>query len=133
MTNEQYLIVSYFAVIGGGALLAAVTALLLRGSLRRAVSGLLRPVGVALRRMLPTWLILLVLFAFMSVSYMDCSHSTYDDVVNDRDHMVIVTHRQTSKVLLYLAVALLAYAAVLGVALIVCPGEGKARPAETAQ
>lgn len=121
MTNENYLIVSYFCAAAGGMAGAAATALLLRGPLRRAVAAVLAPVGRVFRRMLPAWLVLMVLFAFTSVSYLDCKHETYQHVVKDRAHMEQVTRTQASKMLNYLAVGLLAYAAALAIMLTICP------------
>ncbi len=120
MTNEQYLIVSYFSAAGGGLVCAAATALMLRGRLRRAIGAVTGPVAKVFRRALPAWLVLLVLFAFTSVSYLDCDHSTYQDVVNDRPHMEKVTRRQASQMLRLLAVGLLSYALALAVTLAIC-------------
>ena len=125
MTNERYLIISYFAAAGGGLCLAVLTAALLSGPARRAVECLLAPVARTLRRLLPTWLILLVLFAFMSVSYLDCQHHDYQQVVQDRPHLEDVTHKQAENMLTYLCVGLLAYALALGLALVFCPGQRK--------
>ena len=122
MTNEQYLIVSYFSAAGGGVAAAVLTALLLRSRLREAVSSLVKPIGRVMRRVLPTWLILLVLFAFMSVSYIDCSHHTYQEVVEDRPHMVRITHKQLEDMATWLAVGLSVFALALSVMLVVCPG-----------
>ena len=128
MTNENYLIVSYFCAAGGGVVGAVLTALVLRGSLRRAVAGVLGPVGRVFRRMLPAWLVLMVLFAFTSVSYLDCHHKTYQDVVNDRAHLEQVTRTQASQMLNYLAVGLLAYTAALAIMLIICPSGRHVQP-----
>ena len=124
MTDEQYLHVSYYAAAGGALCLAVVTALVLRGPARQAVGGLLAAVGRTFRRALPAWLVLLVLFAFLSVSYFDCHHHSYQEVVQDRPHMIAVTHSQAWHVLTYLGVGVLAYGLALGVALIVCPRQG---------
>ncbi len=125
MTNEQYLIVSYFSAAGGGIAVAVLTALLLRSRLRGAVRSLVKPMGRIMRRLLPTWLILMVLFAFMSVSYLDCEHHDYQQVVEDRPHMVDVTHNQLKDMTTWLAVGLSVFALVLSVILIACPGDQK--------
>lgn len=127
MTNEHYLIVSYFAAAGGGLCLAVLTVALLRGPARRAVECLLGPVARTLRRLLPTWLILLVLFAFLSVSYFDCEHHDYQQIVQDRPYLENVTHQQAENMVMCLCIALLCYALALGLALIVCPGRRKAQ------
>ncbi len=118
MTNETYLVVSYFAAAGGGAVLAGGTALVLRGPLREAVANLLAPVAALLRRALPAWLVLVALFAFLSVSYIDCEHPTYESVVADRAHLVAKSHEQVRSVLGLTAVGVLAYSLALTVALI---------------
>ena len=128
MTNEEYLIVSYFCAAGGGVVGAVLTALVLRGSLRRAVAGVLGPVGRVFRRMLPAWLVLMVLFAFTSISYTGCDHETYQDVVKDRGHMEQVTRTQASEMMNYLAVALLAYTGALAIMLIICPSGRHVQP-----
>ena len=121
MTNEQYLIVSYFAAAGGGVVMAVITAMILRSPLRQAVGGILSPLGRLLRRLLPAWLILFVLFAFMTVSYFDCSHQTYQKIVTDRPHMIRVTHSQAQHMLLFAGVALFVYVLGLAVILVVRP------------
>jgi len=117
VTNEQYLIVSYFAAAGGGLLAAVVTTVILRGPLRQSLRSAVLPLGRLLRRALPVWLILLVLCAFMSVSHLDCTHHTYQDVVTDRPHMIQVTRTQAQHMLFYLSAALFAYAISLAVML----------------
>ena len=133
MTNENYLIVSYFCAAAGGLAGAAATALLLRSAVRRAVAAVLAPVGKVFRRVLPAWLVLLVLFAFTSVSYLDCDHSTYQEVVKDRAHMEQVTRTQASKMLNYLTAGLLVYAAALAVMLTICPSGRDVQPERPAK
>lgn len=116
MSNEQYLQVSYFVAAGAGVAAAVVTALVLRRANREATEA---PSDVAwagrlLRRGLPTWLILAVLLGFVSVSYFDCKHDTYEEVVADRGHLVGVTRLQASVMARYLTCALVGYGVVLG-------------------
>ena len=80
MSNESYLICSYFAAAGIGLFLAALTASELARPLREAVAGLTEPMARILRRVLPVWLILAVLLGFMSVTYFDCAHDSYATV-----------------------------------------------------
>ena len=121
MTNEQYLVVSYFAAAAAGVVASVLTALVLYKPLRGAVEMLLAPAGRLLRRLLPMWLILAVLFAFMSVSYLDCGHHSYREVVEDRPHLVNTTHSQARTMAAYLGVGLVSYCLALAIALIVCP------------
>jgi len=118
MTNEQYLVVSYFASAGAGILLAFLTALFLSGPLTRALQRVARPLASVFRRFLPSWLILAVLLGFLSVTYYDCSHGTYQEIVADRDHLVQKNFEQGADMTWYLAAALAAYGLVLGLSLL---------------
>ena len=119
MTNEQYLIVSYFTVAGGGIVAAMATAALLRAPLRNALGRLSRSACAYLGRFLPTWLVLAALLAFVSVSYIDCAHTTYQSVVDDDVHLVATTHRQIGRIFTYLAIGVFTYALALAVFLVV--------------
>jgi len=124
MTNEQYLVVSYFAAAGVGVLLAVLTALFLSAPLTRVLAGVARPLGTVFRRFLPSWLILAVLFSFFSVTYYDCQHDTYQKIVADRHYLVQKNFEQGADMTWYLAAALAAYGLVLGISLL---GRGQAR------
>ena len=114
MTNEQYLYVSYFAAAAGGACLAVVSAVVMARPHRLATAGVVvQKLGALLRRVFPVWLVLAVLLGFLSVSYIDCAHSDYAQVVEDRQHLVHTTQDQASAMMQYLAVALLTYGFVL--------------------
>jgi hypothetical protein len=65
-----------------------------------------------MRCVFPPWLILTVLLAFMSVSYIDCGHPSYSQVVEDRGHLAGRTQEHVYKMLIFLAVALFAYCCV---------------------
>ena len=121
MTSEQYLIVSYFTAVACGVLAAVVTVLALRKGLAEAVATVMAPLGRVLRRVLPVWLILVVLCGFLSVSYMDCDHHDYEGVVADRPHLVATTHTQASRMAAYLGVGLLAYTVVVAAAVLAAP------------
>jgi hypothetical protein len=130
MTNETYLIVSYFAVAGGGVALAILTALVLMGPVKRAFQGAVAPLAQILRRVLPAWLILAALLGFLSVSYFDCTHSTYEQIVKNQPYLVEKNFEQGSQVCRYAAVGLAAYAVALGLALFAhARSPGSQRPA----
>jgi len=130
MTNETYLIVSYFAVAGGGVVLAILTALVLMGPVKRALEGAVASLARILRRALPVWLVLAALLGFMSVSYFDCAHKTYEDVVKDESYLVGKNFDQGSEMCRYAAVGLAAYAVALGLALFAhARSRGSQRPA----
>ena len=118
MTNEQFLYVSYFSAAGAGIFLAIVTAVLLRNAICRAlagaaVKGLVQLVG----RVLPAWLVLTVLLGFISVSYMDCSHQSYQSVVADREHMEAVSRSHAQTILFSLTITLTAFVVMLTILL----------------
>ncbi len=125
MTNDEYLVVSYIAAIDIGVIAAALIALLMSRPLRHAVSGLVGRIGHVARRVFPIWLVLLVLFAFMSVSYLDCKHHDYQQVVAEREYLVQRTQLQTERMMLWLAGGILAFSLALAVMLLVCRPKNK--------
>lgn len=108
---------------------AVLTALALRSPLGKAVSAMLSPVGKMLRRALPAWLILAVLFAFMSVSYFDCDHCTYKSVVENRAYLERITCEQIVTMMHYLCAAMLSYAMFLSI-LMLLPHRERSLPDE---
>jgi len=114
MTNEAYLYTSYFAAIILGFVLATVTLGILRRPHPEATTGAkVKKLGSLMRHVFPSWLILAVLLAFISVSYIDCNHSTYAQVVADRNHLVDKTQEQVYTMLIWLTFALFTYCFVL--------------------
>ena len=120
MTNEQYLIVSYFTTAGGGVLAAIATGLALRGPLGPAVARFTRPARRFMGRALFVWLAMGALLAFMSVGYFgSCDHQTYKSVVEDMPWMVLKTRGQIESIFEYLLAGVLSYALVLATILAV--------------
>jgi tellurite resistance protein TehA-like permease len=114
MTNESYLNVSYFAAVILGLILAVMTWFILYRPHKEATTAAkIEKLGSLLRRVFPSWLILAVLLAFISVSYFDCDHTDYEQIVADRDHLVGKTQEQVYTMLISLAVALFSYCFVL--------------------
>ena len=114
MTNEMYLYISYFAVIFSGLVLAIATILILNKAHQQATSNKkAKKLSSLLRRVFPSWLILAVVLAFISVSYIDCSHSDYAQIVADRDHLINKTQQQVSNMLIWLAVGLFLWGLIL--------------------
>lgn len=117
MTNEPYLMVSYFAVAGAGVLAAVGIAFVLRKPLRHALASHATPLGRILRRALPAWLILGVLLGFLSVTYFDCTHESYAKIVADRGHLVSKTCEHGSAMSLYVAGGLVVFSLLVGLCL----------------
>ncbi|MGA2266715.1 MAG: hypothetical protein ABSH10_09855 [Phycisphaerae bacterium] len=122
MTNEQYLYVSYFSAIALGIVLAVVTAALLRRSHHQAMAAsAFKQVGAVLKRAFPAWLILAALLGFASVSYIDCNHHNYAQVVADRKYLFECSRLHASRMLYCLVGALMAYTMMLTVLLCIVP------------
>jgi hypothetical protein len=106
MTNERYLIASYFA----GAALSAGLGTMVYLFLRRPFSGLTdaasgKRLSSMLKRLLPWGLLFPALLGFVSVSYQGCGRTTYEEIVQNRSYLVEKNQEQISSVLLYILVA----------------------------
>ena len=113
MSNEQYLYVSYLGSAGLGIAAALGTALILAGAHREATGGAAQRLGHLFRRAFPPWLVLAVALGFVSVSYIDCEHRSYEAVVADRAHLDAKVRELVSAMAAYLAVGLGSYASAL--------------------
>jgi len=117
MSNEHYLIVSYF-VAGFVSLGVGLTAYrLLRAPfavIAERVSGKSR--GLILIRTLATSLAVAALLGFLSVDYKACL--TYEQVVKDRDYLVEMNHRQLERAGNWTAGAVLVWGFVVVIGLV---------------
>ena len=107
MTNEQYLIVSYFV----SAVLSVAAGILVYLYLRRpfaAVAGAAsgKHLPTILKRLFPCGLIFPALLGFLSVSYQGCN-SSYADIVENRSFLVARNHEQISAIMFFVLVAVL--------------------------
>jgi hypothetical protein len=107
MTNDRYLIVSYFAVAALAISIAGATWLYLRRSFG-GITQALSPGNLSqiLKAMFPAGLILPALLGFISVSYYGCGKS-YEEIVKERSYLVQINQKQISSILLWIAAALL--------------------------
>jgi hypothetical protein len=113
MSNEQYLIVSYFFV---GAL-SIVIAMAAYAFLRRPLAGLAgafsnRNLASVLKKLFPAGLLLPALAGFLSVSYQSCNAS-YQSIIADRSYLVGKNQEQISTICFYLMVAILSWGVVV--------------------
>ena len=114
MTNETFLYLSYFSALVLGLVLACVMLVVLRKSHREIIaSDKVRKLGSLIKRVFSFWVFVAVLLAFISVSYIDCSHENYASVIADRDHLVNKTQEHLSRMSICLAVALFTYCLAL--------------------
>jgi hypothetical protein len=122
MSNEQYLIVSYF-IVGG---LAIVIAIAVCAYLRRPLEGLAsafpnRDLASVLKRLFPAALVLPALVGFLSVSYRSCQHESYQAIIADRSYLVAKNQEQLSAICFFLMLAVLAWGIVVLLSLVTKP------------
>ena len=108
MTNDRFLIVSYFAV----AALSAAIGVAVYVYLRRSFEGLMnftaaRSFAAILKRLFPFGIVFPALLGFASVSYWSCNKETYEKVVQDRIYLIQKSQEQIGAVFLYLMIATL--------------------------
>jgi hypothetical protein len=116
MTNEQYLIVSYFAVAALAIACAGATWLYLRRSFGGTTQTLSDNLSRVLKAMFSAGLLLPALLGFVSVSYRGCAKS-YEDIVKERSYLVQKNQEQISSILLWIAAAILFWDLVIFLAL----------------
>ncbi len=108
MTNERYLIASYFVGVGLSAGLGTLVYLFLRhpfDGLADAVRGKRLP--SMLKRLLPCGLLFPALLGFVSVSYRGCNRTTYEEIVQSRQYLIQKNQEQISSTLFFILVAVL--------------------------
>ena len=123
MSNEQYLIVSYFFV----GVLSTVIAMAVYAFLRRPLAGLAgvfpnRNLASVLRKLFPAGLLLPALAGFLSVSYHGC-HESYQSIIADRSYLVGKNQEQLSTICLFLMLAVLVWGIVVLLSLRTRPKE----------
>lgn len=106
MTNEQYLIASYFlcAILSLG--LGALVYLFLRrpfGEIANAASA--KRLTLTLKRLFPLGLVFPSLLGFASVSYHSCRRGNYELIVESRQYLVAKNQEQISSSLLGILIA----------------------------
>ena len=113
MTNEQYLVVSYFIV----GLLSLGFALATYLWLRHSFIGVTQAVGgklsIVLRRLFFIGIIFPALVGFFSVSFRSCSKQTYAQIIADRSYLVAKNQEQLSTSLSHIVIALLLWGLII--------------------
>jgi hypothetical protein len=108
LTNDRYLIVSYFVC----AALSVAAGILVYLYLRRPFAGVAdaasgKHLPTILKRLLPCGLVFPALLGFLSVSYRGCNRTTYTEIVESRSYLVAKNQEQISAILFYVLVAVL--------------------------
>jgi hypothetical protein len=120
MTNEQYLIVSYFCVAVFGAAIGFAAYLWLRAPLHGIAAALpWKAFRGLLSRLFPVGIVLPGLLGFISVNYRGCKLQEYEKIVADRSYLVSKSQQQISSSLTHVVWAVFAWCALIAVLLAV--------------
>jgi hypothetical protein len=126
MTNDRYLVVSYFAVAMLAIVLAGGTWLYLRRSLGGIAEALSKgSFSRILKPMFPAGLFLPAILGFVSVSYRACGKS-YEEIVKERTYLIQMNQKQISSILLWIVGAFLFWDLVILLALRFSRSSGQA-------
>src|SRR5271168_1153692 len=106
MTNERYLVVSYFVCAALSISLGILVFLILRVPFRKVTAASAKRLGSIMRTLFPCGLLFPALLGFVSISYYGCHGESYAKVVQDRDFLIATNQAQISAALLYIAVAI---------------------------
>jgi hypothetical protein len=117
MTNDQYLIVSYFVVAVLAVAFAGAAWFYLRRPFGRTIQALSTGnLSRMLKAMFPAGLFLPAFLGFVSVSYHACGKS-YEEIVKERSYLIQKNQEQISSILLWIVAALLFWDFVILLAL----------------
>lgn len=108
MTNDRYLIVSYFVCASLSVALGAWVYAYLRRSfagVAEAAAG--RQLSAMLKRLSPAGLIFPAALGFLSVSYQSCNRTTYAEIVASRGYLLGKNYQQISATLFFILIAIL--------------------------
>jgi len=107
MTNDRYLIVSYFAVASLAIAFAGAAWLYLRRSFGGIAQALSKGnLSRILKAMFPAGLFLPAFLGFVSVSYRGCGMS-YQEIVKERFYLIHKNQEQISSILIWIVAAVL--------------------------
>jgi hypothetical protein len=116
VTNEQYLVVSYFLVGVACLALGLATFALFRRcfeAVTKAVPG--GKFGLILRKLFLAGVVLPALAGFFSVTFRSCEKHTYNAIVADRSYLIAKNQEQLGTCMLYICVALLVWALLVSI------------------
>lgn len=116
MTNEQFLIVSYFLVAGVSLLIGLGTYVWLRAPLRELATTLpWENIRALLKRLFPVGLLFPALLGFISVNYRGCPAKEYDQIVADRSYMIGKSREQIGASFTHVVWAIAAWCLIIAV------------------
>jgi hypothetical protein len=116
MTNEQFLIVSYFCVAAIAVAIGFVAYFWLRAPLQEVSAALPWKVfRELLSRLFPVGMVFPALLGFVSVSYRGCKRQEYEKIVADRFYLVSKSQEQISASLIHVVWAVFAWCALIAI------------------
>jgi len=127
VTNEQYLIASYFAVGVACITLGLATYALLRRSfaaLTTAVPG--GKLGRLFRRLFFLGIVLPAAAGFFSVTFPSCGMPTYKDIIADRSYLVAKNQEQLGTSMSHMCIAFLLWGLIVAVGFVAAGKKDKA-------
>ncbi|MCK4881715.1 MAG: hypothetical protein KAR31_12535 [Candidatus Omnitrophica bacterium] len=120
MTNEQYLVVSYFAIGLLSFGIACITYLWLRPSFEGIVQAVRNNhFSNILKRVFRWGIILPALAGFFSVSFRSCSVDTYEKIICNRSYLIARNQEQISATLFYIVIALFVLSVIVLLVLVI--------------
>ena len=120
MTNEAYMIASYFTMGGVSILIGLITYVVMRKPFKAALEVYSSEKVIRIfRRTFLYGLVFPAIAGFMSVSYYSCSQDTYEKVVAKRDYLIGRNFEQTEAIFTYLLLALFVWTLIITVGVIV--------------
>ena len=116
MTNEQYLVVSYFCIAAIAVMVGLAAYFWLRAPLHEVAAALpWKALRKLLLRIFPAGIVLPALLGFVSVSYRGCNRREYDKIVADRSYLVSKGQEQISASLTHVVWAVFAWCALIAI------------------
>jgi len=120
MTNEKYLIVSYFVVAGISLALGFGVYVWLRAPFHAVAKALpWKAIRELLVRLFPMGILFPALMGFISVRYIGCAANDYEHVIAERSYLVGKNQEQISASLTYVIWAVFAWCVLVAILLAV--------------
>ena len=120
MTNEQYLIASYFCFAAVSAAIGFGAFIWLRAPFHEIVAAFpWKTARELLLRFFPVGIVLPALLGFISASYKGCNVKEYDQIIAQRSYLVSKNQEQLSASLIHVVWAVFAWCALIAILLAV--------------
>src|SRR5258708_39117984 len=128
MTNDGYLVLSYFVAAGVSIGMGILAYASLYSPFRRVASAIpWVTLGRLLVRTFRPGMLFPALMGFFAVSYASCNVTTYEKIVADRSYLVCITRQQLSSSLSYLTAAIFVWGFVVAFVLVLSRRSQKPR------